>query len=198
MPQTPAKLESRTFSYVKNSAFETPSQAEKSIRRSQSSDVDGIVALYKAVSKAGGGLARTADEVTRAYVADFLQGALNGGVALVATDDSGVVIGEIHARPLAPRTFAHVLGDLTIAIHPSWQGRGVGRRIFSYLLEVVETEMPHILRIELKSRESNSHAIAMYESLGFRKEGRMIDRVRLADGSLDADIPMAWHRSSHS
>ena len=183
---------------MKNFALQTPSQAEKEIRRSQATDVDYIVALYKAVGQAGGGLARTPDEVTRGYVNDFLQAALNGGVALVATDNADNVIGEIHARPLAPRTFAHVLGDLTIAIHPSWQGRGVGRRIFSHLLEVVQTQMPHILRIELKSRESNSHAIAMYESLGFSREGRMIDRVRLADGSLDADIPMAWHRSSHS
>lgn len=181
---------------MKNSALEPASQAEKEIRSSQVSDVDGIVALYKAVGKAGGGLARTPDEVTRAYVGDFLHAALNGGVALVATDDAGAVIGEIHTRPLGPRAFAHVLGDLTIAIHPQWQGRGVGRRIFSHLLAIVETQMPHVLRVELKSRESNARAILMYESLGFRKEGRMDNRIRLADGSLDADIPMAWHRSS--
>jgi putative acetyltransferase len=183
---------------VKNSALQTPSQAEKEIRWTQATDVDGIVTLYKAVGHAGGGLARTPDEVTRDYVNDFLHAALNGGVALVATDDAGNVIGEIHTRPLGPRAFAHVLGDLTIAIHPSWQGRGVGRRIFSHLLEVVETGMPHVLRVELKSGESNARAIGMYESLGFRKEGRMDNRIRLADGSLDADIPMAWHRATQA
>lgn len=181
---------------MKNSALQTALQAEKVIRSSTPADVDGIVALYKAVGHAGGGLARTPQEVTRGYVRDFLVAALEGGVALVATDDQGNVIGEIHTRPLGPRAFGHVLGDLTIAVHPSCQGRGVGRRIFSHLLEVVQTQLPHILRVELKSRESNTHAITMYESLGFRKEGRMENRIRLADGSLDADIPMAWHRSS--
>jgi hypothetical protein len=34
----------------------------------------------------------------------------------------------------------------------------------------------------------------MYESIGFQKEGRMLKRVRLPDGTLDNDIPMAWLR----
>lgn len=169
-------------------------QVETSIRRSSPADADGVMALYKAVGQAGGGIARSPDEVTQRYVSDFLEAASEEGIALVATDDSGNVVAEIHARPLGPRTFAHVLGDLTIAVHPSWQGRGVGRRIFSQLLEIVANEMPHILRVELVSRETNSRAIAMYESLGFEREGRMENRIRLDDGSLDADIPMAWHR----
>jgi len=170
-------------------------QADLSIRRSSSRDVEGIASLYKAVGDAGGGLARASDEVTEKYVSDFLTAAIAEGIALVATDTAGNVIGEIHARPHGPRTFAHVLGDLTIAVHPSLQGRGVGRRIFSELLAIVTSEMPHILRVELVSRETNARAIAMYESLGFQREGRMVNRIRLDDGSLDADIPMAWHRN---
>jgi putative acetyltransferase len=169
-------------------------QAEISIRRSSAADVDAIVGLYQTVGHAGGGLARTPAEVTRGYVGDFLEAAIAGGVALVATDNDGNVVGEIHARPLGPHAFAHVLGDLTIAVHPDWQGRGIGRNIFEALLDIVRKDMPHLLRVELKSRETNAGAIAMYESLGFEREGRMIDRVMLSDGSLDADIPMAWRR----
>ena len=164
-----------------------------SIRPSRLSDVDSIVALYRAVGAAGGGLARSPDEVTRAYVRDFLDASLAGGIALVAVDGDNL-IAEIHTRPLGPRAFSHVLGDLTIAVHPSRQGQGLGRRIFSELLTIARRDCPHVLRIELKSRETNSRAIAMYESLGFKREGRMDNRIRLLDGSLDADIPMAWHR----
>ncbi len=169
-------------------------QAETTIRCSSPDDLSAIVALYKAVGQSGGGIARTPDEVTEGYVSGFLDASLTDGIALVATDAARNIVAEIHAHPLGPRTFAHVLGDLTIAVHPSWQGQGVGRRIFNELLETVLRDMPHILRVELVSRETNHRAIAMYESLGFRAEGRMTNRIRLEDGSLDADIPMSWHR----
>jgi len=174
--------------------FPTGGANASSIRSSRLSDIDGIVALYRAVGAAGGGLARSPDEVTRDYVRDFLDASLAGGIALVAVDDSDKIVAEIHTRLLGPRALSHVFGDLTIAVHPSRQGQGLGRRIFSELLTIARRDCPHVLRIELKSRETNSRAIAMYESLGFRREGRMENRIRLIDGSLDADIPMAWHR----
>lgn len=171
-------------------------QADVSIRQSTPGDVDAIVALYQAAGEAGGGLARAPDEVSRDYVSAFIDKALNGGIALVAVDYSGRIVGEIHANPLGPRSFGHVLGDLTIAVHPSSQGKGIGRRIFEGLLEMVVSEMPHIHRVELVTQESNKRALSMYESLGFEREGRMKNRIRMRDGSLDHDIPMSWHRKS--
>jgi len=169
-------------------------QADVSIRQSTEGDVDGIVALYQAAGEAGGGLARAPDEVSADYVSAFLKRALNGGIALVATDPTGAIIGEIHASPLGPRSFAHVLGDLTIAVHPLWQGQGIGRRIFAALLELVRTQMPHVHRVELVTQESNKRALSMYESLGFEREGKLTNRIRMRDGSLDHDIPMSWRR----
>jgi len=52
--------------------------------------------------------------------------------------------------------------------------------------------MPEIRRIELIARESNRKALAFYTSLGFELEGKMINRIKNLDGSLDSDIPMAW------
>jgi putative acetyltransferase len=48
--------------------------------------------------------------------------------------------------------------------------------------------------VELIARESNARAIGLYESLGFRREGRLEGRVRRPDGVVEADIPMAWVR----
>jgi ribosomal protein S18 acetylase RimI-like enzyme len=48
--------------------------------------------------------------------------------------------------------------------------------------------------VELIARESNAKAIAFYQSLGFVIEGRFERRIRNPDGSLEADIPMAWLR----
>ncbi len=169
-------------------------QGKARIRTVTDADIRPIAELYRAVAEAGGGLARTSDEVTLDYVSDFVHAARHGGIELIAEAPDGSIAGEIHTYPLGPASFAHVLGQLTIAVHPESQGHGIGRALFRALLDRVERDFPHVVRVELKARESNSRAIGMYESLGFIKEGRMQRRVRLEDGSFDADIPMAWHR----
>jgi ribosomal protein S18 acetylase RimI-like enzyme len=168
-------------------------QPDSLIRASSLSDAEAIASLYRAAGESGSGLARTPDEVTLDYVTQFLEASLDGGLALVVVE-ADAVIAEIHAELLHPRTFNHILGDLTIAVHPSRQGQGIGRGLFCEFLRRVTDDMPHILRVELKAREGNTHAIGMYESIGFQKEGRMVKRVRLPDGTLDNDIPMAWLR----
>ena len=169
-------------------------QGEPRIRAATVADIKAIANLYRAVGAAGGGLARTPAEVTLEYVSDFVHAARHNGIELIAEARDGTIAGEIHTYQLGPAMLAHVLGQLTIAVHPDWQGRGVGRSLFRALLKKVEHDFPHVVRVELKARESNSRAIGMYESLGFKQEGRMERRVRRVDGSFEADIPMAWHR----
>lgn len=178
----------------KNFPAEADLQADILIRATKSSDIGAIASLYRAAGERGSGLARSPVEVTLDYVTQFVEASLSGGLALVATDSGDAIIAEIHARRLYPRTFAHVLGDLTIAVHPSKQGQGIGRALFVEFLRRVTDDMPHILRVELKAREGNARAIRMYESIGFAREGRMTNRVILPDGSFDNDIPMAWLR----
>lgn len=45
--------------------------------------------------------------------------------------------------------FNHVLSDLTIAVDPEYQGRGLGNRLFQTLLDHVTEERKDILRVEL-------------------------------------------------
>lgn len=167
------------------------------LRLSTDADFDGILALYRAVAAVEGGLARAADEVTPQYVAGNLRAARERGLALVAVDD-GQIVGELHASRPEPRVFAHVLGDLTVAVHPRCQGRGIGRALFGALLDEVRERRPEILRIELIARESNARALALYESLGFVREGRLRGRIRGVGGRFEDDIPMAWCREGMS
>jgi putative acetyltransferase len=83
-----------------------------------------------------------------------------------------------------------VLTDLTIAVHPRIQGRGAGRLLFESLFAQAALLTPRITRIELVCRSGNVRALRLYESLGFEAEGRFKERVRLADGTLEDDIPM--------
>ena len=161
------------------------------LRPSTPTDASAVRALYQRVARESGGLARQPDEITDDYVLHFLSRAQAQGVGLVAERD-GQLVAEIHTYASGLRIFSHVLGDLTVAVDESTQGIGLGRRLFETLLAEVQTHFPHVSRVELLVRESNARAIALYERLGFRHEGRFEDRVAGAHG-LEADIPMAWH-----
>jgi ribosomal protein S18 acetylase RimI-like enzyme len=168
------------------------------IETATQTDGPALLTLYRAVAATEGGLARTQAEITNEYVTYFLQKAQESGIILVARPNvDGPIIGEIHSYALGPRVFAHVLGELTIAVHPDYQGQGVGKALFTELLRRVERERPDILRVELIARESNRKAIAFYQKLGFQIEGRLANRIRSVDGSaFEADIPMAWQRNA--
>lgn len=152
-------------------------------------DVDALVAMHRAAAAAPGGLARTPEEIDAAYVSGFVAKASANGVALGAWDGDDLA-GEIHAARMGIAQFAHVLTDLTVAVHPAWQGKGLGSRLFEALFEAAGKLSPKIERVELMAREGNAGAIRLYERLGFRIEGRFEGRVRMPDGSTEADIAM--------
>ena len=163
------------------------------IRTTERGDLASVLALYRAVAETPGGLARLSSEVDEDYVRSFLDRALKDGLSLVALNDRGHLVGEIHGYRPGLYCFSHVLSELTIAVSPDAQGSGVGRQLFEGFMEAV-VAWPEITRVELIARESNDRAIRFYESLGFSVEGRLEGRIRNVDGSFEADVPMAWRR----
>lgn len=155
-------------------------------------DRDAVLALYRAAAAGpNGGLARTPDEIDEAYVESFLREAEADGVSLGAFDPDGALLGEIHASRPGPRQFAHVLSDLTVAVQPDARGQGLGTRLFEALFAHAAGLRPRIERVELVAREGNAGAVRLYQRLGFVIEGRFRGRVRLPDGTVEDDLPMA-------
>ena len=163
------------------------------IRHAAPDDHAQILALYRDVARIPDGLARTPAEVTDAYVAGFMQKAAADGREFVYVED-GVIRGELHCSRVGIASLAHLLTDLTVAVAPQCQGKGVGRRLFGALLAEVTTAMPHITRIELFAREANVRARSLYASLGFVEEGRLRGRVNNARGEPETDTIMGWLR----
>lgn len=54
-----------------------------------------------------------------------------------------------------------------VAVHPDWQGRGVGKRLMEHVLE--EGRRRGMIFATLEVRPSNRRALALYERFGFRK-----------------------------
>jgi ribosomal protein S18 acetylase RimI-like enzyme len=163
------------------------------IRKAVAGDRAQVLALYKLVATVPDGIARTPDEVTDDYVDGFMQRAASNGVELV-WEEGGRIVGEIHASCPGIKALAHLLTDLTIAVAPEAQGRGVGRGLFQALLDEVLLRMPHINRVELFARVSNARARGLYHSLGFVEEGRLRARVNNCLGVAEDDTLMGWIR----
>lgn len=164
------------------------------IRTAELTDLAAIKKLYQAVALAGNGIARLEHEVTDEYVHNFVTRSLASGLIIVAEhpENKNEIVAEIHAYKPGIKVFDHVLSELTIAVHPDFQGKKLGRTIFTIFLEEVGLHRPDIGKVELIARESNTKAIALYQSMGFHIEGRLEMRIRTVDNNYEADIPMGW------
>ena len=85
------------------------------------------------------------------------------------------VVASVRA-PADPRGFVvvrEVAGEaevLTIAVHPAWQGRGVGRMLMDAALRDLYARRAEALFLEVDG--GNAPALALYRRLGFREVGR--------------------------
>lgn len=164
------------------------------IRTAEPGDLSKIKSLYQSVAKAGDGIARLEHEISDDYIENFISKSLTRGLILVAEhpDMPDQLIAEVHAYRPGITVFNHVLSDLTIVVDPAYQGKKVGRTIFTIFLEEIALNHPNIGKVELIARESNVKAIQFYQSLGFRIEGRLEMRIKTTDNNYEADIPMGW------
>jgi ribosomal protein S18 acetylase RimI-like enzyme len=189
-------------------------------RKTRQTDQLQILDLYQTTAQISGGIIRTAAEVTPQYVAHFLGKSSENGLGFVCElpDDpletqnaplktgntvqrtpverGGKIVAEIHAYVPPLFVFRHVLTELTVVVHPDFQGLGLGKRLFQLLLAAVKDERADILRVELFVRESNVAAIQLYKNLGFTVEGGLKDMILNADGSLETPLVMAWFNPS--
>lgn len=164
------------------------------VRESNRADISAILKLYQSVAAAGGGIARALDEINLSYIEQNYLTSKESGVQFVIDDTAmpGEIVAEIHCYCPDPAVFSHVFSELTVLVSPLQQGKGLGKLIFSHLLSYIEDNRPDILRVELFSKESNTGAIALYQKLGFVKEGRFENRIKSNGTGFEADIPMAW------
>ena len=164
------------------------------LRKAKQTDVREIFLLNREAAKTANGVARKVEEILQKDVADFVKKSLKTGLIFVIEHPSNPkkLIAEIHCYKHEPQCFKHVLGNLTLVVHPDFQGQGFGKKIFSHLLTEITKNHRDIVRVELMTRQNNSRGIKLYESLGFEIEGFCKNRILDAEGMLGSDTMMAW------
>lgn len=164
------------------------------VRQSIPADKQKILALYRQVARVSGGIARSAEEISEEYIEEFMHRAILAGMELVVehADHPELIIAEMHGHKMIPAAFAHVMSNLTIAVHPEFQGKGIGKMMFTRFIEHISNNRPDILRVELVTQESNTRALSLYQSIGFVIEGRLEKRIWFPGTAIKADIPLAW------
>jgi L-phenylalanine/L-methionine N-acetyltransferase len=111
----------------------------------------------------------------------------DNGHYLVA-EAAGHIVGHGMLDPLPLAAVRHVV-HLTLAVHPGWQGQGVGRALLGRLIEWARTA-PAVEKIELHVRASNEPAQALYRKMGFREIGRLQRKVKIAPGEYVDEVSM--------
>ena len=167
------------------------------VRKAEFADKAKLLKLYHQVA-ASGSIALTEWEITESLIEGFIQKSFDTGIQLVlfAPNNPDELLAEIHCYKTGPEIFKHVLSNLTVVVHPAFQGSGLGRIVFGALLSEVEMNRSDILRVELLVRESNQRAITLYQKMGFKIEGKLEKRINAHGNTYEADIPMAWFNSA--
>jgi ribosomal protein S18 acetylase RimI-like enzyme len=105
---------------------------------------------------------------------------------LVAISE-GKIIGWCDISALDRPVFAHI-GSLGIGVLAPYRGQGIGKALIEAALK--KAKQKGLTRIELTVRENNASAIALYEKMGFEKEGVHKNGVCI-DGKYENHIFMA-------
>jgi putative acetyltransferase len=113
-------------------------------------------------------------------------------IRLVAVHQ-GQVIGNIGLDQSTRIRQAH-LGELLMGVAQAWQGKGVGSRLMTAILDIADNWM-NLRRVQLTVYADNEPALALYRKFGFEVEGRLRD-YGVRDGVFVDALCMARLRQS--
>lgn len=151
---------------------QTKSAVNSVIRNAQPGDAARIVGFYNIVggetdylSFGRGEYPQSVDEVAQSI--EHMKGAVGNCMLLMLEGEEIVGIGTIDSS--TKHRFLHV-GTLGIVISQSHAGKGFGRVLMNALIEWSKNN-GQTEKITLVTRADNERAIALYEKLGFEREG---------------------------
>jgi [ribosomal protein S18]-alanine N-acetyltransferase len=127
--------------------------------------------------------------VTAEGMADWLRTRMEDERQMFALEDPGApggaaLVGLIDIHPTRVGG-VHAIGMWVL---PGHRGKGGGRMLME---AAIDARPPDVHKIELEVWPHNEAAIALYERVGFEREGLRRDHYRRRDGKLHSSLLMA-------
>lgn len=162
------------------------------LRSAEEADAEMLLPYLKRVCGETRFLLREADECRELTVAQeeaFIRAhADNERACLILAELDGEYVGNASFDTAgASRRNAH-RANIGIALYLDYTGMGIGRKLFSLILDTVEE--CGFEAAELTVVEGNDRAIRMYRSFGFTETGRIPKANKYDDGTYADDIFM--------
>jgi ribosomal protein S18 acetylase RimI-like enzyme len=116
------------------------------------------------------------------FLRELMEKVETGDSACWVADVDGAVVGVCNVTRRAPNEVRHT-GVLGISILEGYRSLGLGRRMME--LSIERAGALGISLIELEVFDTNTRAKKLYESLGFKKTGKIPGRIRRGDRTFD-------------
>jgi RimJ/RimL family protein N-acetyltransferase len=162
------------------------------LRPSTIQDAEAVAACIDSVARERKYVGNTQGfkvEETREFLTSLAQ---NGGIQIVAMDEN-TVVGWCDATPMTWEGMKHTC-TLGMGLLKQYRGQGWGRKLIRQVLRHVFLSANNVItRVELQVFASNKAAIGLYESEGFKVEGRK-RHARILDDTVDDVLVMGLLR----
>ncbi|MBS4195085.1 GNAT family N-acetyltransferase [Lederbergia citri] len=140
------------------------------VRKAIIHDASQVVAVMKNAEESGfmlfsPGERKVSAEAFAKYIESINSNSKSG--LFVATDNEQI-IGYMIVQNEKPQRIAH-RGYIVIGVHSESRGKGVGKALFSYVLEWAKQVGLH--RLDLTVIATNEVAVKLYKKMGFEIEG---------------------------
>lgn len=163
--------------------------ADVVVRPARPADARASLELRRAVAAEGRWVREGAIEGTVADERRLARSSWSARGAFLVADEGGRVVGVLRiAREREPAT-AHV-ATFGMAVAADRRGRGIGRGLLSEAL--IWARGAGVRKVELSVYPDNDVAIALYASMGFREEGRLVRHSRRAGEFRDEVLMGLW------
>lgn len=160
------------------------------LRRARPTDARALSRLFSAVRAEGRWLATPPSAVSEPSESYFIGEMIRAGDSLVLVAEAdGEVVGNVLVTTERSSVSDHV-GTLSIAIRDGWRDVGIGTALMRAAQDW--TRERGLVKLALGVFPDNARAIAVYEHVGFAREGVRRMQYRAEGGTFRDELLMAW------